>query len=164
GYVPLVNTTRGTNAADTEIEAIVAIRDFDTLNFSHVFAYPTHGNFGDQDPPAWWWLHNKTRYLWFGGHSTDPSRGNMYFSSGDGLSGDQVLENEGIFESVHDWTLTVEAPSYPLGYCTGPGGAPAEGDPEGCIDRGLAEQGARLFHTKDLWADAGNADIPRPKG
>src|SRR5690606_36977744 len=28
GYLPLVNTTRGTNAADTEIEAIVAIRDF----------------------------------------------------------------------------------------------------------------------------------------
>jgi mono/diheme cytochrome c family protein len=147
GYIPLVNTTRGTNAADTEIEAIVAIRDFDTLNFQHVFAYPLHDSFGDQDPPAWWWLHNKARYLWFGGHSTDSSRGNMYFGSVNGLPGDQVVENEGIFESVHDWTLTVEAPNYP-----------------GAVDTALAEQGAILFHEKNLWADAGNADIPQPKG
>ena len=47
-----------------------------------------HANMGDQDPPAWWWLSNKTRYLWFGGHSTDSSRGNMYFGSVNGLSGD----------------------------------------------------------------------------
>jgi hypothetical protein len=147
GYIPLVNTTRGTNAADTEIEAIVAIRDFDTLNFQHVFAYPVHDSFGDQDPPAWWWLHNKARYLWFGGHSTDSSRGNMYFGSVNGLAGDQVVENEGLFESVHDWTLTVEAPDYP-----------------GPVDTALAGQGAILFHEKDLWASGQNADIPRPKG
>ncbi len=147
GYVPLVNTTRGTNAADTEIEAIVLIRDFDTLEFSHVVTDPAHGNMGDQDPPAWWWLHNKARYLWFGGHSTDSSRGNMYFGSVNGLSGEQVKENEGIFESVHDWTLTLEAPSYP-----------------GPVNTALAEQGAVLFHEKNLWADEGNSDIPRPKG
>ena len=158
GYIPLVNTTRGTNAADTEIEAIVAIRDFDTLNFQHVFADPAHPSFGDQDPPAWWWLHNKARYLWFGGHSTDSSRGNMYFGSVNGLSGDQVLENEGIFESVHDWSLTVEAPDYPQGYCTG------TNDNPGCINRNLAEQGAILFHEKNLWADGKNADIPKPHG
>ena len=147
GYLPLVNTTRGTNAADTEIEAIVIIRDFDTLNFQRPFLYPVHDSYGDQDPPAWWWLSNKTRYLWFGGHSTDSSRGNMYFGSVNDLSGDQVKENEGIFEDVHQWSLTVEAPSYP-----------------GPIDTALAEQGAILFHEKNLWADGKNADIPRPKG
>ncbi len=164
GYIPLVNTTRGTNAADTEIEAIVVIRDFDTLEFSHVLTYPLHASMGDQDPPAWWWLSNKTRYLWFGGHSTDSSRGNMYFGSVNGLSGDQVKENEGVFEDVHQWTLTVEAPEYPAGYCSGENGAPAPGDAEGCINRTLAEQGAILFHEKDLWADGENEDIPRPKG
>ncbi|MGH8528749.1 MAG: hypothetical protein ACRETN_02755, partial [Nevskiales bacterium] len=147
GYIPLVNTTRGTNAADTEIEAIVLIRDFDTLNFNHVLSYPLHASMGDQDPPAWWWLSHKTRYLWFGGHSTDSSRGNMYFGSVNGLSGDQVKENEGIFEDVHQWTLTLEAPSYP-----------------GSVDTALAEQGAVLFHEKDLWGGGGNDDIPRPKG
>ena len=164
GYIPLVNTTRGTNAADTEIEAIVVIRDFDTLEFSHVLSYPLHANTGDQDPPAWWWLSNKTRYLWFGGHSTDSSRGNMYFGSVNGLSGEEVKENEGTFEDVHQWTLTVEAPEYPAGYCSGENGAPASGDHEGCINRPLAEQGAILFHEKDLWADEENSDIPRPKG
>lgn len=164
GYIPLVNTTRGTNAADTEIEAIVMIRDFDTLNFSHVLSYPLHGNAGDQDPPAWWWLSNKTRYLWFGGHSTNSSRGNMYFGSVNGLSGDEVKANEGIFEDVHQWTLTVEAPGYPAGYCSGVNGQPAGSDHPGCIRRSLAEQGAILFHEKDLWAKDANADIPRPGG
>jgi mono/diheme cytochrome c family protein len=129
-----------------------------------VLSYPLHGNMGDQDPPAWWWLSHKTRYLWFGGHSTDSARGNMYFGSVNALSGDQVKENEGIFEDVHQWTLTVEAPGYPQGYCSGGSGAPAPGDAPGCINRGLAEQGAILFHEKDLWADGENADIPRPKG
>lgn len=125
----------------------MGIRDFDTLNFQRPFLYPVHDSFGDQDPPAWWWLSNKTRYLWFGGHSTDSSRGNMYFGSGNELSGDQVKENEGLFEDVHQWSLAVEAPAYP-----------------GPIDTALAEQGAVLFHEKNLWADGRNADIPRPKG
>ena len=164
GYIPVVNTTRGTNAADTEIEAIVAIRDFDTLNFQHVFADPAHPSYGDQDPPAWWWLHNKSRYLWFGGHSTDSSRGNMYFGSVNGLTGDQVLQNEGIFESVHDWSLTVEAPDYPQGYCTNADGTAVQNAKPNCINRNLAEQGAILFHEKNLWADGKNADIPKPHG
>ena len=147
GYVPLVNTTRGTNAADTEIEAIFLVRDWDTLNFTRPFVQPLHPSYGDQDPPAWWWLHNKARYLWFGGHSTDSARGNMYFGSVNNLSGDQIKENEGIFESVHQWTLTVEAPDFP-----------------GSINTALAEQGAILFHEKNLWADGENADIPQPKG
>lgn len=164
GYIPLVNTTRGTNAADTEIEAIVLIRDFDTLDFSHVLSYPLHASMGDQDPPAWWWLSHKTRYLWFGGHSTDSSRGNMYFGSVNGLSGEDVKGNEGIFEDVHQWTLTVEAPDYPYGFCSGADGAPAGDDHPGCIRENLARQGAILFHEKNLWANEANADIPRPKG
>lgn len=164
GYLPIVNTTRGTNAADTEIEYMAATRDFDSLNHTHALTYPLHANQGDQDPPAWWWLHNKSRYLWFGGHSTDSARGNMYFGSVNGLTGDQVKQNEAIFESVHDWSLTVEAPDYPQGYCTG------TNDKPGCIDLSKAEAGAILFHEKNLWEakDASgklvNADIPKPKG
>ncbi|WP_372862687.1 hypothetical protein [Spongiibacter sp.] len=165
GYIPLINTTRGTNAADTEIEAMVIRRDFDSLeNDAHLLTYPLHGNTGDQDPPAWWWLSNKTRYLWFGGHSTDSSRGNMYFGSVNDLSGEQVKGNEGTYEDVHQWSLTLEAPDYPAGYCRGSDGQPTEGDHSGCIRRGLAEQGAVLFHEKDLWANDANPDIPRPKG
>lgn len=165
GYIPLINTTRGTNAADTEIEAMVIRRDFDTLeNDAHLLTYPLHGNTGDQDPPAWWWLSNKTRYLWFGGHSTDSARGNMYFGSVNDLSGEQVKANEGTYEDVHQWSLTLEAPDYPAGYCTGTDGEPSGPDHPGCIRRPLAEQGAILFHEKDLWDEEVNADIPRPKG
>jgi endo-cleaving rubber dioxygenase len=165
GYIPLINTTRGTNAADTEIEAMVIRRDFDTLeNDARLLTYPLHGNMGDQDPPAWWWLSNKTRYLWFGGHSTDSSRGNMYFGSVNELTGEQVKALEGTYEDVHQWSLTVEAPDYPAGYCSGANGEPAAADHPGCIRRPLAEQGAILFHEKDLWAQDANAGIPRPKG
>ncbi len=165
GYVPIINTTRGTNAADTEIEYMVIQRDFDTLeNGAHILTYPLHGNTGDQDPPAWWWLSNKTRYLWFGGHSTDSARGNMYFGSVNSLSGDQVKALEGTYEDVHQWSLTIEAPDYPAGYCTGSDGEPTGSDHPGCINRPLAEQGAVLFHEKNLWADGENADIPQPKG
>lgn len=165
GYIPLINTTRGTNAADTEIEAMVIQRDFDSLEQgTRLLTYPLHGNTGDQDPPAWWWLSNKTRYLWFGGHSTDSARGNMYFGSVNGLSGEQVKALEGTYEDVHQWSLTLEAPDYPAGYCTGENGAPASGDHPGCINRSLATQGAILFHEKDLWDEEVNADIPRPQG
>ncbi len=165
GYIPLINTTRGTNAADTEIEAMVIRRDFDSLeNDARLLAYPLHGNMGDQDPPAWWWLSNKTRYLWFGGHSTDSARGNMYFGSVNDLSGEQVKALEGTYEDVHQWSLTVEAPDYPAGYCSGRDGEPSGTDHPGCIRRSLAEQGAVLFHEKDLWDDEANAGIPRPKG
>ncbi|MBD2858882.1 hypothetical protein IB286_07635 [Spongiibacter sp. KMU-158] len=34
----------------------------------------------------------------------------------------------------------------------------------GTIDMALAEQGAILFHSKNLWADGLNTDIPRPMG
>ena len=142
-----VNVTRGTHNADGDIELIVGIRDFDDLEFRHVLFDPIHANFGDQDPPAWWWLHNKARYLWFGGHSSDSSRGNMYFGSVNLYGGEYNKSREGIFEDVHQWTLTIEAPSYP-----------------GPIDAPLAEQGAILFHEKNLWAGDGNADIPRPNG
>ena len=120
-----------------------------------------HANMGDQDPPAWWWLSNKTRYLWFGGHSTDSSRGNMYFGSVNELSGDQVKALEGTYEDVHQWSLTVEAPDYPAGYCSGAGGEPAAADHPGCIRRPLAEQGAILFHAKDLWGEG--LDNPTPR-
>jgi mono/diheme cytochrome c family protein len=71
----------------------------------------------------------------------------MYFGTVNTFSGEYNKSREGIFEDVHQWTLTIEAPSYP-----------------GTIDTALAEQGAILFHEKDLWANDQNADIPRPHG
>ncbi|AXQ28524.1 hypothetical protein D0B54_07430 [Solimonas sp. K1W22B-7] len=163
--VGALGATRGTFNADIPVEIMVGIRDFDSLDAHKVLVIPNHSSFGDQRPPSWWWLHNKTRYLWFGGHSTDSSRGNMYFGSINGLSGDELKENEGVyFEDVHDWTLSTEAPDYPQGYCSGADGSAKPGDKTGCIDRKLAESGAILFHEKNLWAGDGNSDIPRPKG
>ncbi len=88
----------------------------------------------------------------------------MYFGSVNGLTGDQVLQNEGIFESVHDWSLTVEAPDYPQCYCAIADGTAYAAAKLGCVERAKGEARPILFHEKDLCADGKSADIPKPHG
>jgi hypothetical protein len=171
GY--MANRTRGTNAADQEIVNVLIGRDLDSLDWRGdnpegsvmtrlVPSMPLAG--GDQDMPTWWWTHNKTRYLWVGFGSAGSSRGNFFPSSTNPNDGHWSKHREGDYLDLDMWLNAVEAPPYPFGICTGPGGSRGPGDSQACIDRPLAEQGAVLFHTKDLWADGGNSDIPRPPG
>src|SRR5262249_22141954 len=111
-----------------------------------------------------WWTHNKTRYLWVGFGSAGSSRGNFFPSSVTPNDGHWSKHRESNYLDLDMWLNAVEAPPYPFGICTGPGGSRGPDDSQACIDRPLAEQGAVLFHTKDLWADPANADIPRPPG
>ncbi len=48
---------------------------------------------------------------------------------------------------VNVWVESLKAPAYPYP-----------------IDQTLAAEGAVVFHTKDLWKDPANANIPRPEG
>ncbi|AXQ31533.1 hypothetical protein D0B54_23850 [Solimonas sp. K1W22B-7] len=169
-----VNTTRGTHAADDDIVILYMLRDVDTLDHAFTPIYLARdvfwltafgGSTGDQDSPAWWWTHNKARYLWFGAHSSDGSRGDMYFGAGANLQGGHWNQaREGDFDDVRLWHDSVEGPKYPYGFCSGSSGARQSGDPAGCIDRPLAEQGAILFHNKDLWAEGMNENRPAPEG
>ncbi len=119
---------------------------------------------GDQDMPSWWWAHNKTRYLWMGLHSNDSARANMYPASTNPNGGHWNKAREGTFEDVEACLTSVEAPAFPHGYRSGADGEPASTDDPECIRKPLAEQGAILFHSKDLWANAENGEIPRPAG
>ncbi len=153
----LAGRTRGTNAADQEVVNLLVGRDFDTLDWRSPEFEPQKGGKtiaslpkagGDQDVPTWWWTHNKSRYLWVGYGSSGSSRGNFFPASTNPFDGHWSKRREGDFQDMDVWLNTVEAPKF-----VGP-----------AIDVALAEQGALLFHTKDLWADPGNADIPRPGG
>jgi hypothetical protein len=153
GY--MANRTRGSNAADQEIVNVLLGRNLQTLDFRSpllqadvlgklIPSAPLAG--GDQDMPTWWWTHNKTRYLWVGFGSAGSSRGNFFPSSTNNENGHWSKAREGDYQDLDMWLNAVEAPAF-------------VGPP---VDTKLAEQGAILFHSKDLWADAGNADIPRP--
>lgn len=171
GY--MANRTRGTNAADQEIVNVTLGRDMDSLDWKNPLLEPTLlGKLipsipmtgGDQDMPTWWWTHNKTRYLWVGFGSAGSSRGNYFPSSTNPNDGHWSKAREGDYQDLDMWLNAVEAPAYPDGYCTNADGTPVEGAKPHCINRALAEQGAILFHSKNLWADAGNSDIPKPPG
>jgi len=171
GYV--INTTRGSHAADNDVIQMFLGRDINSLEYrggaeiyeqlAAVFTAPTLVN-GDQDPPAWWWYHNKARYLWAGILSTDATRGDMLFGAINSRSGEDIKADEHYFDDLNTYVDSMEAPRYPYGYCSGAEGKPAGSDNPGCISRPLAEQGAVLFHEKNLWADGQNSDIPAPKG
>ncbi len=172
----MANATRGSNAADSEIYLQATIRDFDTLDHRPGLSPRELGRLipsvgyvfgpasGDQDMPSWWWAHNKTRYLWMGLHSNDSARANMYPASTNPNGGHWNKAREGTFEDAEIWLQSVEAPAYPHGFCTGPNGVPGPTDDPGCINQTLANQGAILFHSKNLWAGSGNQDIPKPAG
>lgn len=159
----MTNRTRGTNGADQEILSIINTRDLDTLDFKGpTFAPQTGGKAlkslfelngrpfggGDQDVPSWWWQHNKTRYLWVGYGSAGSWRESFFPAGINAQDGHWQKRREADFQDQDVWLNALEAPRY-------------VGPP---IDTALAEQGAILFHAKDLWADPRNGDIPRPPG
>ncbi|WP_394833383.1 hypothetical protein LVJ94_43445 [Pendulispora rubella] len=171
GY--MANRSRGVNAADQEIVNVLLFRELGTLDWRAKIAEPAYlGKLmptvpltgGDQQTPAWWWTHNKTRYLWTGFGSAGSSRGNYFPSSTNKYDGYWSKRREGDFQDLDIWLNTVEAPKYPHGHCSNADGSPGPADSPYCIDRPLAEQGAILFHSKNLWADGANADIERPAG
>jgi len=153
GY--MANRTRGTNAADQEIVNVLLGRNLETLDWrSPLLAPEAAGKLipsvpytgGDQDMPTWWWTHNKTRYLWVGFGSAGSARGNFFPSSTNPENGHWSKAREGDYQDLDTWLNAVEAPKF-----VGP-----------AVNTALAEQGAILFHSKDLWASEGNAGIPRP--
>jgi endo-cleaving rubber dioxygenase len=158
GY--LMNRTRGVQAADQAIASTLFFaRDPDTLDWLNPNnAADKQGKLtptpllevsgGDQDEPTWWWTHNKTRYLWVALGSSGSARGNFFPGTVNNQDGHWSKRREGDFQDMDVWLNSVEAPKF-----VGP-----------AVDIPLAEQGALLFHAKDLWADPLNSDIPRPPG
>lgn len=148
---------RGVNNAVGAFEVLFAVLDYDSvgingnmnkaaLNQVHDFDHPTAVV---QDTPPWWNYSSRPRKFFDAGVSSDAQRillaaGSISITPDGKEYRDHIEEYD---QDVAMYLATLESPPFP-----------------GEIDTALAEQGAILFHVKNLWAEEGNADWPQPLG
>lgn len=134
--VPFFGQSRGRTQAILSLEFVTVVRDLSTLNLlaGPPAFYPFHGAPGDQKPPNWWNVGFRQRMFQDGGLSSDAHRVHGIWTGGDMLKdGAFQKSHETADEQIHAWFETLSPPAYP-----------------GTINTALAEQGAVLFHTRDL--------------
>jgi len=166
---------RGQNNAVGGFELLFMLLDYDSLGLNPnpvklaLNSADPHPTAEAQDPPAWWNYGHRPRKFFDAGVSNDDNRIIMAA----GVPDSAILSTTGAVyrstvdqydDDISDYLLTLQSPAYPYGYCTGSNGAPGAGDNAACINQPLAEQGAVLFHTLNLWSLAGNAGKPAPLG
>ena len=159
GYLPslaaLANLTRtrGTNNA-SDINLAFLFPDEGTYDLDTFFGLLASGSTASMDTPAWWNMgHRPTKFV-DGVFPMDAPRVDMVFytpffglfgSLGGPISeaGQTWMRTHG--PNLNTWIDTLKAPVYPAAVTTT-----------------LAEQGAVIFHTTDLWATSRNNPVPRP--
>lgn len=137
----------GSNALGV-IDALYVGFDAETLQLRlGAELFPSHGSAGQMRAPHWWSRAWMTR-LFKGALSSDNVRSTMALEVATFmLSGAERRALEPDFENVTAFMNSLSPPAFPN---------------PGQIDTRLAEAGAVLFHTKDLWANGANAQIPKP--
>jgi hypothetical protein len=144
------STGRGSTDAIGLITLLPALFDMDTLQLApSLLEYTIDTPAGGMTKaPNWFNRGFKTRQFWDGSLTSDNVHSEMAFgvaSLSRSPSDRRGLDTE--FEDINNFLLSMSAPQYPKP-----------------IDTGLAEQGAVIFHERDLWAGGANADIPRQPG
>ncbi|MGB1580176.1 MAG: hypothetical protein ACPHER_01565, partial [Nevskiales bacterium] len=157
---------RGQNNAVGAFLLLVLLLDVDSLGFNPlptkiaglggpdlVFETLTLPLAHTQDTPAWWNTGSRPRKFFDAGVSSDSTRIDMAA----GFAGpEQIISPDGngyrgriekYDQDVDAYFLSLESPEYPRE-----------------VDTALAEQGAVLFHSKDLWAANLDNPVPRPAG
>lgn len=156
---------RGQNNAVGAFEFLITLLDYDSLgvnpnplktitggsaqgviDVAHPLAHT-------QDTPPWWNMGMRPRKFFDAGVSNDSTR--IIMAAGPGEL-NEIFSQDGVpyrtrielwDQDLEAYFLSLESPEYP-----------------GAINTSLAEQGAILFHNKDLWAEEANADNPKPLG
>ena len=152
---------RGQNNAVGAFELLITILDLDSLGVNPNLLKNEVGLTGlqdtahplahTQDTPPWWNMGSRPRKFFDAGVSNDSTRIIMAAGSADELvssNGKPYRDRiEQYDQDLEAFFLSLRSPEYPR-----------------AIDTALAEQGAVLFHTKNLWAEDGNASAPKPAG
>jgi len=156
-----LNSSRGVTNAEGLSGLLIGLLDVDSFGFrpDSALLMQLPGNTsgaGDTKMPAWWNASHRPRKFWDGGFSYDAARLdsailNLLTPAESPLGSDpafnrrlrDLIESQSLLAQAYIESL--QSPPYP-----------------GAIDTALAEQGAILFHAKDLWTGEVNADIPRP--
>jgi endo-cleaving rubber dioxygenase len=108
----------------------------------------TSGSTADMDTPAWWNMGHRPVKFVDGVFPMDAPRVDMVFyapSLGTTPESQAWMRDNG--PDLNAWVETLKAPAYPYP-----------------VDTALAEEGAVLFHTLDMWAPERNNAIRRPEG
>lgn len=171
---------RGQNNAVGAFEFLITLLDLDSLGLNpnplktvvettgpQDVAHPLAHT---QDTPPWWNMGSRPRKFFDAGVSNDSTR--IIMAAGPGETSTLVTMDGKAYrdrielydQDIEAFLLSLKSPSFPYDYCKGVDGVRADGDAANCINPKLAEQGAILFHTKNLWAESGNATRPKPLG
>lgn len=154
---------RGQNNAVGAFEFLNTILDLDSLGISpnplkmmkgdSAVQDVSHPLAHTQDTPPWWNMGSRPRKFFDAGVSNDSTR--IIMAAGPGEFA-MLFSPDGAFyrNRIEEWDQDLEAFFLSLV-------SPKFPNP---VDIKLAEQGAVLFHSKDLWAEQGNAGKPRPVG
>ncbi|NTX62777.1 hypothetical protein HUA74_19205 [Myxococcus sp. CA051A] len=140
---------RGMSDAIGIVDLLPALFDMDSLAMvpSLLEYFPTHAG-GMSRAPNWWYRAFKTRQFWDGALTSDNVRSEMAFAVAN--LGRNAAERRALtaeFEDNDNFFVSMSPPAYPK-----------------AINTALAEQGAVLFHERDLWANGANATIPKTPG
>lgn len=154
---------RGQNNAVGAFEFLITVLDLDSLGLNPDPLKTMVGATGlidvahplahTQDTPPWWNMGSRPRKFFDAGVSNDSTRIIMAAGPGEfqdlvSFDGKKYRDRIELYDQdLEAFFLSLRSPEYP-----------------GAIDTALAEQGAVLFHTKDLWAEPGNAERPKPQG
>jgi len=156
---------RGQNNAVGAFEVLVTLLDFDTLglnpnplktvtnNGPQSLQDQPHPLAHTQDTPAWWNMGSRPRKFFDAGISNDGTR--IIMAAGPGELNELVSADgkayrdriEKYDQDLEAFFLSLRSPAYPQ-----------------AIDTKLAEQGAILFHAKNLWAAGLDNPAPQPLG
>ncbi|WP_163993463.1 hypothetical protein [Pyxidicoccus caerfyrddinensis] len=140
---------RGSSDAIGIVDLLPAIFDMDSLALvpSLLEYFPTHAG-GMSRAPNWWYRAFKTRQFWDGALTSDNVRSEMAFGIANlGRTAQERRALTAEFDDNDNFFISLSPPVYSKP-----------------IDTALAEQGAILFHERDLWANGANAGIPKTPG
>ncbi|MFA5939689.1 MAG: hypothetical protein WC809_10085 [Sinimarinibacterium sp.] len=143
------NKVRGTGNI-TNFQLFGTLTLFDDL--PGYFTVQTQPSTGTEDPPVWWNVGSRPSKFFDGGQVMDSKRIELSFHFPSVLNPDNAAGKQWIIDHQQDsdtWIMSLKSPAWPETRL-------------GAIDTALAEQGAILFHSKDLWGEGLDNPVARP--
>jgi len=156
-----MNKVRGTgNITNFQFFGVLELTGHIAEAGPSILAVQDEPSTGTEDPPIWWNMGHRVNKFYDGAQVIDSKRIELSFHlpgapiHGIPLGSEWEEHKQWILDNVHSsdaWMTSLRSPAWPEG---------ALGD----IDVALAEEGAVLFHTKNLWAPALNNPVREPDG
>jgi hypothetical protein len=152
------NKVRGTgNITNFHLFGLLTLSEalFDPVQLAGYLSIQTEASTGTEDPPVWWNAGHRTMKFFDAGQVWDAKRIELSFHfPNTPFHQDIEADKQWILDHQQDadaWILSLRSPEWPE-------------DALGEIDTAVAEQGAILFHNKDLWAPQLTNPVPKPDG